>query len=152
MQAADFCSLPQCTYNANTPVPCTLCDYNAGVSFYRGSFTFQTGVWTNLRLYMRLNTPNVTDGVLQLYVNNELKIDYRSINWRQYPDKFIEGVYFATWYGGSDSTWAPTNQQYTLFRNIKMYYDGPTDTFGRASARRPDGPQYVDRTPWIEAP
>jgi len=85
MQAPDFCGNTTC--GSNGPYPCTVCDYQAGVSFRRGSFQFQTGVWTKLRLFMMLNTPNVTNGLLQLYVNDQLAINYASMNWRQYPSE-----------------------------------------------------------------
>jgi hypothetical protein len=121
MQSSEFCGLPRC--NGTKVQPCTICDYEAGVSFYRGAWVFQTGTWTKLRLHMKLNTPNVTDGVITLDVNGQQVINMRTMNWRQYPNIFIEGLTFATWFGGSDQTWAPTTDQYTMFRNFRIYYD-----------------------------
>lgn len=123
MQAPDFCYLPACNGTFNQP--CTSCDYSSGVSFHRGSFVFQTGQWTKLRLSIVLNTPNITNGVITLDVNGQRVIDYRKMNWRQYANVYIEGVTFATWFGGSDATWGPPYDTYTLFRNFKLYYDGP---------------------------
>lgn len=138
MQDPEFCALKNCT-GTNTVQPCTSCDYEAGVSFYRGSFVFQTGQWTKLRLHMTLNTPNVTDGVITLDVNGQRVIEFRKLNWRQYANIYIEGVTFATWFGGSDATWAPPFNTYALFRNFKMYYDGPGEG-GRAAALSMDKP------------
>lgn len=123
MQSPEFCGLPRCS--GTKFQPCTICDYSAGVSFYRGAWVFQTGTWTKLRLHMKLNAPNVTDGVITLDVNGQRVIDMRTINWRQYPNVFIEGLTFATWFGGSDASWSPPVDQYALFRNFRMYYDGP---------------------------
>lgn len=136
MQSPEFCALPDCATKAQ---PCTLCDYAAGVSFYRGSWVFQTGKWTKLRLHMALNTPNVTDGVLTMDVDGTRVIDYRTMNWRQYANVFIEGVTFATWYGGSDATWGPPKDNYAYFRNVRMYYDGPGEAARAATlaAREP---------------
>jgi len=59
-------------------------------------------------------------------------------------DIFIEGITFATWFGGSDQTWAPPTDTYTMFRNMKAYYMGPTDTPGRSAVvNRYKGPQVV---------
>lgn len=123
MQSPEFCDLPRC--NGTQFQPCTICDLSSGVSFYRGSWVFQTGTWTKLRLHMKLNTPNITDGVITLDVNGQRVIDMRTINWRQYSNIFIEGLTFATWYGGSSASWSPPVDQYTLFRNVRMHYDGP---------------------------
>ena len=139
MQAPAFCGLPACT-GTNTVQPCTSCDYAAGVSFYRGSFVFQTGQWTKLRLSMTLNTPNVTDGKITLDVNGQRVIDFRQMNWRQYANIFVEGVTFATWFGGSDATWSPPFDTYTMFRNFKMYYDGPGEGARVASISREKPP------------
>jgi hypothetical protein len=132
MQSPEFCGLPKC--NGTKFQPCTICDYEAGVSFYRGSFVFQTGVWTKLRLSLKLNTPNVTDGVITLDVNGIRVIDVRTINWRQYPNIFVEGMTFATWFGGSDVTWGPPTDTYTMFRNVRMLYDGPGEGARTAAA------------------
>ncbi len=38
--------------------------------------------WDKLKLHVRLNTPNASNGVVQLWVNNELKADHRDVNIR----------------------------------------------------------------------
>jgi hypothetical protein len=40
------------------------------------------GQWDKLKLHVRLNSPNATDGVLQLWVNDQLKLDERNVNIR----------------------------------------------------------------------
>ena len=41
------------------------------------------GEWDKLKLYTKLNTPGNSDGVVKLWVNNELKISYDDVNIRQ---------------------------------------------------------------------
>lgn len=41
------------------------------------------GQWDDLKLYVRLNTPGASDGIIRLYVNEELKVDYTNVNIRQ---------------------------------------------------------------------
>lgn len=37
---------------------------------------------------------------------------------------FIEGQVFSSWFGGSDDTWSPPYDTYTMIRNVKGYrYD-----------------------------
>jgi len=38
--------------------------------------------WDKLKLHVRLNTPGMADGVVQLWVNNQLKADHRDVNIR----------------------------------------------------------------------
>jgi hypothetical protein len=38
--------------------------------------------WDKLKLHVRLNTPGVANGVVQLWVNNQLKADHRDVNIR----------------------------------------------------------------------
>lgn len=45
-------------------------------------------------------------------------------------DVVIEGFEFSTWFGGSDQTWAPRTDQYTLFRNLRGFRNGPSTSDG----------------------
>ena len=38
-------------------------------------------------------------------------------------DANIEGVEISTWFGGSDNTWGPSKDVYTMFRNFKLWRD-----------------------------
>ena len=91
-QSPTFCSgLPAC--GASGPYPCTTCDLGAGTSFYRGSFKFALGSWTKVRLHMVLNPANVTNGILQLAVNDQTVIDYREMNWRQFGSECVVSIF-----------------------------------------------------------
>jgi hypothetical protein len=51
------------------------------------------GQWDTLKLYMRPNTPGSSDGIVRLWVNNELKLEYTNVNLRENtnynPNKLI---------------------------------------------------------------
>jgi hypothetical protein len=123
VQGKGFCgTAPSCSTNA---VPCTTCDYSAGVSFLRGAFFFQKGAWNKIRLDMTLNSPaNVTNGKLRLHFNDQLVISFDAMNWRMYEKIFVEGITWATWFGGSDASWAPAATTYSMFRNVRGYFHG----------------------------
>ena len=36
----------------------------------------------------------------------------------------VDSIYFATFFGGSDATWGPTADMYTLFKNVRVYRAG----------------------------
>ena len=46
-----------------------------------------------------------------------------SLNIRTQADVLIEGIYFSTFFGGSDSSWAPTADCYTYYKNFVIADD-----------------------------
>jgi len=100
---------------------------------------------------MRLNTPNVTDGMIRLTVNGALAIERNDVLWRVDDSVNIEGINIASWYGGSNPTWSPSQNMYTYLKNFRMYYDGPVDNLLARSAGK-DGPQVVINEVIDEAP
>jgi len=82
MQAPDFCSrFPKCS--GDRYQPCNFCNLEKGVSFGRGGFEFQRGQWNKIYMNVTLNTPNVTNGILEVRHNGKRAIYYDKINWRQ---------------------------------------------------------------------
>lgn len=143
-QGENFCE-PPCM--GSKVQPCTLCNYGAGVSLKRFSFFFQKGTWTKLRLGMTLNTltedDGNNDGTLTLEVNGTKLIEYNQMKWRKFSGIYIEGIAISSWFGGGSSDWAPTKDQYLLFRNFRAFYEGPKtpiDQLSKLSA--PLGDQY----------
>lgn len=150
-QEPGFCdSLPRCKVSEPS-VQCNICDSDTGISLHRASFQFQRGQWNSLKLQMRLNTPNITDGMIRLTVNGNLAFEMYNVNWRLTEDVKIEGINIASWYGGSDATWAPTQDMHVYMKNFKMYYDGPTDILVR-NVPAQTGPQVVINQEIDEAP
>lgn len=120
MQAPDFCDAhPPCALRGKRP--CTVCNFAAGVSFARGAFVFPRGEWARLRLEVELNAPNRTNGRLAVSLNGRRVISYKKVNWRQFGWAEIAGVDLATWFGGSDATWAPRKDEHVLLRGLRAW-------------------------------
>ena len=47
----------------------------------------------------------------------------------------IEALTFASWFGGSDSSWAPPKDTFALLKNMKAYRTGPATLTSRAEGR-----------------
>ena len=123
-QAPDFCTYyPPC--RGDKVVPCTACNFAAGVSMGRGGFTFNRGQWNKITMTLILNSPNVTDGVLEVKHNDRVAIRYDKVNWRQIESIWIEGVEVSTWFGGSDDTWAPPYNTHIMMRNFRAWRSDP---------------------------
>eukprot|EP00889_Picochlorum_renovo_P003236 jgi/Picre1/30266/NNA_005632.t1 len=131
-QGKNFCS----KYNRcdGKNFPCTVCNYKKGVSFGRGTFQFKKGVWQKLTLSIVLNDKNRANGYVELKVDGKTVISYDKMRWRTYDKVKVEAINFASFFGGSDASWSPPRDTYTLIRDMKAYRTGPA-TYSRESSR-----------------
>ncbi|KAF8885416.1 polysaccharide lyase family 14 protein [Mucidula mucida] len=114
---------------AYIPTPNNLCDEASiicnsdyGVSVSRGAFSFASGEWNTVTLLIQLNNPvNVANGNLKLYYNDLEVISQSDLQFRSGPDVNANGMYFSTFFGGSDDSWATSDTTYTYFRNITLW-------------------------------
>jgi len=100
-----------------------LCNQDGfGTSIDRGSFSFVTGKWNLVTLLVRLNSPlNTLNGEITLYYNNVKALDEQAIQLRTDNDINIGGLYFSTFFGGNDASWAPPQTTHAYFRNIQLF-------------------------------
>lgn len=65
--------------------------------------------WDKLKLYVRLNTPGQANGIVKLWVNNQLKLDRNNVNIRQGTslglNKLIIGSYSNPAHNGPGVQW-----------------------------------------------
>lgn len=108
-QAEGFCDREN--YHCNL-------DYGNGVE--RGSFVFVPGQWQKIEQRVKLNDPGELNGVFMLFVDDVLVIDLADLNYRQEDSIHIMGMLFNTFYGGSDDSWYPTEDQYAYFKNFSL--------------------------------
>jgi hypothetical protein len=82
-----------------------------GTSLGRGCWTFTPGEWTTLRQRVQLNSPDATDGRISVWQNDRLVLDKGGLQFRTTDQLQIEGLFFSTFFGGGDESWAsPTDQ------------------------------------------
>ncbi|GAA6036980.1 hypothetical protein JCM8097_005489 [Rhodosporidiobolus ruineniae] len=62
--------------------PLSYCNSVYGMSIGRGSWTFKTGEWTDIRQDIWLNTPGVADGGFNIWVNGELVLHSDQVYYR----------------------------------------------------------------------
>jgi hypothetical protein len=73
---------------------------------------FTPGVWHRVRHRIRMNTPGVHDGILQAWFDGNVALDEQAFLYRTATSSFgIDALYFSTFFGGSDDTWAPSTTQ-----------------------------------------
>lgn len=122
-QGKNFCS----KYKSCNGVdfPCTVCNYNKGVSFGRGTFKFKRGQWQRLTLSMVLNDVGKANGYLELQVDGKRVLSYDQMRWRTRSKVKVEAIDVASWFGGSDASWSPPKDTHILIKNMKAYRTGP---------------------------
>ena len=70
-----------------------------------------------------MNDVGKKNGYLQLDHDGNTKILYDKVVYRtpSHPDLHVDGLVFATWFGGSDGTWAPKAKQESYFKNFNIW-------------------------------
>jgi hypothetical protein len=94
--------------------------YIAGVSGYglslgRGDFTWPAdGHWHTVSLRVTLNAPGKTNGEAVLSLDGSVVIDATGLDITETATP-IDGLFFSTFYGGHDPSWAPTAAMHVDF-------------------------------------
>ena len=96
------------------------CNFDYGNSVSRGSFNWIPGKWQTIEERVKLNTPGQLDGKFMLFVDGELVIDLDDLNYREVDSIKLMGMHFNTFFGGSDSSWFPTTNQYIDFKDFAV--------------------------------
>ncbi|KAG2132024.1 polysaccharide lyase family 14 protein [Suillus bovinus] len=99
-----------------------ICNSDYGVSIDRGSFDFVAGHWSRITILVQLNNESlVANGNIVLYFNDVQALSQQNLYFRSVNDFAIGGLYFSTFFGGSDPSWATPQTVHTYYRNIQMW-------------------------------
>jgi hypothetical protein len=98
-----------------------------GTSFGRGKWRFQANQWHLIEQEVKLNTPGKDDGRVRVWFEEKLVLDEEKIVFRTVSSLKIEGVFFCTFFGGNDPSWATPTYTYIDFANFAVGpgYIGP---------------------------
>ncbi|NEQ54679.1 MAG: hypothetical protein F6K11_31890 [Leptolyngbya sp. SIO3F4] len=95
-----------------------------GTSIGRGTWQYQPGIWYKLEQELKLNTPNLADGELRLWVNDNLVLEQTELLFRTVDSLKIDGIFFSTFFGGGDPSWATPQDTYVDFANFSVSAGG----------------------------
>jgi hypothetical protein len=76
---------------------------------------FQPGQWHDVVHEVKMNTPGLNDGSIKAWLDGELALEAESMRFRDADDFAIDGMYFSTFFGGGNSSWASTADEIVLF-------------------------------------
>lgn len=105
----------------------------------RGTFSFLTGKWQTVWLYVELNEVGWRNGMISLWYDGvqAVKVDQLELRKTDEIDS-VAGFFFSTFFGGYDASWATPTTQYSYFRNIQL--------FGGMGASNSTGPRSAATT------
>ena len=75
-------------------------------------FKFVPGTWYTVESHVVMNTAGQHNGVLAAWVDRVQMVSLTNFYYRVAGATFgIDALYFSTFFGGSDASWAPTAAQ-----------------------------------------
>lgn len=100
---------------------------NYGDSFaFPDEFRFPMDEPIRVRIKVAINEPGRKNGKLYVWVAagegnaEQLMVSRTDMEWRTVDTFAIDSLYFETFHGGSDQTWAPTRPCWTEFSGLKV--------------------------------
>ncbi|MEO1591844.1 MAG: polysaccharide lyase [Cyanobacteria bacterium J06632_22] len=91
-----------------------------GTSIGQGAWQFQTGRWYILEQELRLNQPGQANGQLRLWVNGRLVVEETDLVFRTVDTLEVNGLFFSTFFGGGDASWATPRDVYIDFSDFSL--------------------------------
>ena len=91
-----------------------------GTSIGRGNWQFQPGTWHHLEQEIKLNSPGQADGQIKVWLDGVQVLDIEGITFRYVDSLKIDGIFFSTFFGGGNSSWATPKDTYIDFAEFSI--------------------------------
>jgi hypothetical protein len=91
-----------------------------GTSLGRGTWWIIPGRWECLAQTVVLNTPGIRDGSVSVRVDGRQVFAAKGLLFRTTRALRIDGVFFSSFFGGGDPSWASTRDQYADFADVAV--------------------------------
>ncbi len=80
---------------------------------------FNPGQWHCVETYLKMNTVSGSkgnyDGVVRSWLDGDMALNRTNIRFRHSEALKIDGLYFSTFFGGGNSSWAPVKDETVMF-------------------------------------
>ncbi|KAG8784444.1 hypothetical protein FRC12_018710 [Ceratobasidium sp. 428] len=96
------------------------CDLDYGWSIGRGSWQWKTGVWQTIAQKITLNDIGKANGVVETYLDGKKVHTVNNMVIRSQKNSMPRGAMIQSFFGGSDSSWAPKSQQTAYFADFSL--------------------------------
>lgn len=89
-------------------------------SFGKGNWRFKPGKWCHLEQEVILNQPGKANGRIRAWADGKEVVDEKGLTFRTVDTLKIDGIYFSTFFGGSDLTWATPKNVHVDFAKFSV--------------------------------
>lgn len=94
-------------------------DYGDSFAF-PSDFRFPTDTPVKVRIAVTMNSIGKRDGTLRVWIDDKLLVEHSDMEWRTVDTFGVDGLYFETFHGGGDKSWAPTRPCWVEFADMKV--------------------------------
>jgi len=94
-----------------------------GTSLGRGCWFFPANKWVAIQQRVKLNTPGASDGEVTVWQDGQQVFTQRGMTYRTTDQLKIDGLFFSTFFGGGDESWASPVDQYADFAGFSISQD-----------------------------
>lgn len=91
-----------------------------GSSIGRGQWQFKPGVWYRLEQEVILNQPGLADGRVRVWLDGQQVLNKTGLTFRSTDQLKINGIFFSTFFGGNDKSWATPRDVHVDFANFAV--------------------------------
>ena len=91
-----------------------------GESVYFNSPVFERDRWYRITHYVRLNDVNRKNALVRIWVNERLAFEKKGFRLRSGNKGILDTFTFVTFHGGNTIDFAPDNDSYAFFDNIRI--------------------------------
>ncbi|MGL4980370.1 MAG: polysaccharide lyase, partial [Fusobacteriaceae bacterium] len=87
---------------------------------YLGRWQFEKNRWHKISQRVYLNEAGKSDGKIEIYLDGKLVTEIKDLKFRNGENLKIDGLFFSTFFGGSDKSWASRDNVYMDYKNFEM--------------------------------
>ncbi|MBE9028322.1 hypothetical protein IQ266_00945 [filamentous cyanobacterium LEGE 11480] len=91
-----------------------------GTSLGRGKWRFHPGVWHRINQEIVLNHPDQKNGQMRVWLDGKLVLEETQLQFRTHDRLKIEGIFFSTFFGGGNASWATPKAVYIDFSDFSI--------------------------------
>ncbi|SAM04731.1 hypothetical protein [Absidia glauca] len=97
-----------------------MCNDQYGTSFSRGILNFQQNKWTTMEIYVKVNNASSSNGILKVWQDGNVVVNQDQLKYRTSNAVAASSLFFSTFFGGGDPSYATLDDTYTYYKNIQF--------------------------------
>lgn len=95
-------------------------NYGSKFSGDKEKWKLDYGQWNKMEQQITLNSPGQSNGRIQAWLDGDKVLDASGVKFRTVDRLKIDGIFFSTFFGGGDGSYATPRDQYVDFANFSV--------------------------------